>query len=55
MKKLFVAPKLSPHGSLEELTMAFGPRTQSDSIVFGDLVIGGLPGSQDGIVVPKTP
>ncbi len=53
MKKPFTPPKLTPHGLVTEVTKAFGNQASRDSIIFGALVIGGIPGSQDGTVVPK--
>ncbi|HXG19020.1 MAG TPA: lasso peptide [Methylomirabilota bacterium] len=53
MKKTYETPKLIVHGTVEEITQAFGAATAADTIIYGSFSFPGNGGSQDGIVVPK--
>jgi hypothetical protein len=55
MKKPYIAPKLSIHGSVEEITQAFGPSPQGDVVFIGGSNVPvniGSTGSTDGIIDP---
>ncbi len=54
MKKAYNAPKLTIHGSVEEITQAFGQTSTSDTIFFnGQPLVGfSTTGSRDGQIVP---
>ncbi|MCA1992896.1 MAG: lasso peptide [Coleofasciculus sp. S288] len=63
MKKTYIAPEMTTHGSVESITQAFGPSPVEDTIYAGQsnanqpgtsqpgTVIGTNTGSRDGIVV----
>ncbi|WP_157087551.1 lasso peptide [Anabaena sp. CA = ATCC 33047] len=57
MKKAYNAPQLTIHGSVENITNAFGTPGANDTFeVNGQNFPGaliGLSGSQDGVVIPK--
>jgi hypothetical protein len=40
------------HGTIEEMTRAFGTSSAEDTIIYGQFTFPGT-GSQDGVVVPK--
>ena len=53
MKQAYETPRLVEHGTVEQLTQAFGSSSATDTIYYGSY--GGFPGhggSQDGVVVP---
>ena len=52
MKKAYETPKVIVHGTVEEMTQAFGTSSAIDTIIYGSFAFQGT-GSQDGIVVPK--
>jgi hypothetical protein len=57
MKRTYVAPKLTTHGNVEEITNAFGTPGADDTFqnAAGDTFPGSLigqSGSLDGVVVP---
>lgn len=52
MKKTYTTPKLIIHGTVDEITQAFGPASVQDTIFFGGTPIAHGTGSQDGVVVP---
>lgn len=54
MKKAYRSPELRVHGSVDEITGAFGTADQADTIFNSDGTVRGEgTGSQDGVVVPK--
>jgi hypothetical protein len=56
MKKVYSAPQLIVHGSVEEITQAFGPSPQKDTVFIGGSNVQGSitsTGSVDGVIVPK--
>jgi hypothetical protein len=53
MKKAYETPQLIVHGTVEEITQAFGNPATRDTIFLGSTVFGEHNGSQDGIIVPK--
>ena len=53
MKKTYETPELTVHGTVEELTQAFGSASAQDTIIYGSFSFPGSGGSQDGIVIPK--
>ncbi|MBW4652684.1 MAG: lasso peptide [Kaiparowitsia implicata GSE-PSE-MK54-09C] len=56
MKKSYIAPQLTNHGSVESLTQAVGDVSFSDTVFLSASVnpvaIGDSAGSRDAIVVP---
>jgi hypothetical protein len=54
-KKPYYAPKLKVHGSIEDITTAFGNEQFTDTIFESDgtTVRGSGIGSEDGIVTPE--
>jgi hypothetical protein len=54
MKKTYFVPELKVHGSVEEITGAFGSEHVTDTIFNSDGTVRGTgePGSRDGIIVP---
>ena len=55
MKKEYKAPTLTIHGTIEEVTKAFGVNTASDTIFYNNRAFPGDGGSVDGVVVPLNP
>jgi len=53
MKKAYETPKVIVHGTVEEMTRAFGTSSAADTIIYGSFSFPGNGGSQDGIVVPQ--
>ena len=54
MKKAYRSPELRVHGSVDEITGAFGSENLQDTIFNSDGTVRGQgDGSQDGVVVPK--
>ena len=53
MKEKYETPKVIVHGTIEEMTQAFGSASAADTIIYGSFAFPGNGGSQDGIVVPK--
>ncbi len=57
MKKPYIIPQLTMHGSIEDITQAYGGDGSSDTVEFnGETFPGsmfGASGSRDGVVVPK--
>ena len=53
MKKAYATPKLVLHGTIEEMTKAFGSSSSVDTIFIGQSIYGYHTGSQDGVVVPQ--
>ena len=52
MKNTYETPKLIVHGTVEEMTQAFG-MLPADTIIYGSFSFPGNGGSQDGIVIPN--
>lgn len=53
MKKTYFVPELKVHGSVEEITGAFGNENITDTIFNADGTVRGQDvGSRDGVVVP---
>ncbi len=52
MTKAYNAPQLTIHGSVENITNAFGKKGVKDVIHYGSITFP-AEGSRDGIVVPK--
>jgi len=52
MKNRYETPKVIMHGTIEEMTQAFGSASAADTIVYGSFAFQGT-GSSDGIVVPQ--
>lgn len=55
MKKSYTTPKLTIHGTVDEITQAFGSSQTNDTIYFGNSIFGTHNGSQDGTIVPYNP
>ena len=56
MKKTYNTPQITVHGSVEEITQAFGPSPQKDTVIIGGANVQGEisgTGSVDGIIVPN--
>jgi hypothetical protein len=56
MKKNYSAPQITVHGSVEEITQAFGPSPQKDTVYIGGSNAQGpisATGSVDGVIVPN--
>jgi hypothetical protein len=53
MKQSYETPKLIVHGTVEEMTQAFGGSDAQDTIIYGAFAFPGNGGSTDGIVVPQ--
>jgi hypothetical protein len=53
MKKTYETPKLVIHGTVEEMTQAFGSASATDTIIYGSFSFPGNGGSQDGVVIPQ--
>jgi hypothetical protein len=53
MKDTYETPKLTVHGTVNEMTQAFGASSAADTIIYGQFTFPGNGGSQDGIVVPR--
>ncbi|MDJ0798455.1 MAG: lasso peptide [Calothrix sp. MO_167.B12] len=57
MKKPYIIPQLTMHGSIEDITQAYGRSGASDTFEFngktfpGSVI--GASGSRDGVVIPK--
>ena len=55
MKKPYTPPTLTVHGTVEEITQAFGGGSAQDTIYYGRMSFPGNGGSQDGVVIPGRP
>ena len=53
MKESYETPMLTVHGTVEEMTQAFGAAAAADTIIYGQFTFPGNGGSVDGIVIPK--
>jgi len=53
MKEKYETPKVIVHGTIEEMTQAFGSASAADTIIYGSFSFSGSGGSQDGIVIPQ--
>jgi hypothetical protein len=53
MKTAYETPKLSVHGSAEQITQAFGNQSLNDTVFFPDGRQFDAEGSRDGDVVPR--
>jgi len=54
MKETYETPKLIVHGTVEEMTQAFGSASAADTIYYSPWgSFPGAGGSQDGVVVPN--
>jgi hypothetical protein len=54
VKKTYHAPKLIVHGTVEELTQAFGNSAAADTIYWPDGTVYGYDdGSRDGVIFPR--
>jgi hypothetical protein len=53
MKKSYNTPKLTIHGTMDEITQAFGNSPATDTIYIGGKPFGSSTGSVDGDIVPR--
>ncbi|MEO8132467.1 MAG: lasso peptide [Betaproteobacteria bacterium] len=53
MKIKYEAPKLTVHGTVEDMTQFFGPSTAADTVFFGTTPFGAGFGSTDGQIIPR--
>ena len=52
MKKTYDTPKLTTHGTVEELTKAEGISSAQDAILFGGQLYGGYTDGSRDIILP---
>jgi hypothetical protein len=55
MKEAYTQPRLTVHGTIEQMTQLFGPSSASDSLIIGSLVFGPLPLGSEDLVIPWPP
>jgi len=56
MKDTYETPKLTVHGTVEDITQFFGNQNATDTLYLAGRVYGnGYSGSQDGEIVPVLP
>jgi len=53
MKNTYETPKLTVHGTVEDMTQFFGSQSATDTLYIAGQPYGnGYPGSQDGQIIP---
>jgi hypothetical protein len=55
VKKTYNPPKLTVHGTVEEITKFFGSSSATDTVYVGGTPLFNGAGSQDGTIIPRVP